>query len=271
MTPPTGTATRRTAVDPETTPVVVHDFADGCPDDSAEHWKDLAHAMSARAAREYTIWHRDQRTRREYERDLRVSVMRDVREDVLRALDIYLRREVASDLRNLAFHLSRLPADRLRASDLAFVRDAAADLDRRIQAVCPERMPELAELRRLHDAAAMAGRRLHERFGPDLDHLGYCRCPGCELSRDLENAPAVPGAMYRLLHRRILPTEQRDEHWSVVHGPGFDTPAQAAAALRALYQEEQNFAHRYELVTTETPAAGADETDGAGRVGDGAR
>ncbi len=230
-------------------PAIEHDVADGCPDESAEHWKAIAHAASAEMVRERDIWHRDRRTRDEYERDFKAYALSAARSEVLRLLDYYLRREVASELNNLAYQLDNLPTDRLKASDLFFVRHAAADLKKRISEWHPNQVPELAELRRIHDAAKMAGERLHLALGPDLDYLGYCRCAGCELSRDLENAPAVPGAKYRLLRRRVLPSEQREETWSLMPDRVFDTPADAHAALRQLHADEPNFAHRYELRT----------------------
>lgn len=209
--------------------------------------------MSAEMVRERDIWHRDRRTREEYERDFKAYARREAREDVLRVLDFYLHREVSAELTSLAYHLSQLPDGRLKGSDLYFIRTAATDLTDRIAKWRTEQVPQLAELRRLHEAAEMAGRRLHDRFGPDHDELGYCRCPGCELSRDLENTPAAPGAAYRLLRRRILPTEQREARWSPLPEPSFDTPGEAAAALRQLRHEQPDFEHRYELTAAQAP------------------
>lgn len=166
---------------------VIHDVGDGCPDDSAEHWRDL-HGAATRQASQYLQQVQLMRAeRKQWEQTTRADAQRQAWDYALASSSWGVTREATAEFSYLASRLERLP-EAPKGKDLLFVRDAAGDLRRKLSRFEAERPGGLlAEVRRLRDALYDAGRRLHQRFGT-TGTGEYCWCPGCDMTRAVEVA-----------------------------------------------------------------------------------
>jgi hypothetical protein len=164
-----------------------HDLADGCPDDSAEHWRDLYQAMDREASKARTEASRLLQQQVRHDRDVYAAAKRDAWDEVLRNANLHVKSQAARELRHLVFNLTRLP-EKPRPVDIEFIRTAARDVTTVLNGIDVEAPgTELAELHRLRNALTAAGQQLHKVLVPD--ETGHCRCRGCELIRQVYAAP----------------------------------------------------------------------------------
>jgi hypothetical protein len=158
-----------------------HDLADGCPDDNAEHWRDLYQHADRRATDEATKFSRLLQQQVRHDRDVYAAAKRDAWDGVLHNTNLHVKSQAARELRHLAFNLTRLP-EKPRPVDIEFIRTAARDVTAVLDGIDVEAPgTELAEVRRLRDALVAAGQQLHKTL--ESDGTGRCRCAGCELIR----------------------------------------------------------------------------------------
>lgn len=162
-----------------------HAYGDGCPDDSATHWRDLYEAMGREYTRVNTLYMREITGRSREQRAAEAAMRSRIWDNVFRNTDVYIRGGVVSEIGQLAWAFGQLDPDKATVNQLRLMRSAAYDLGRRIIEWRAEPgNPELVELRRIRDAVRTATQRLHERNELAAND-DMCLCPGCELHRDV--------------------------------------------------------------------------------------
>lgn len=168
---------------------MIHDQVDGCPEDSAEHWRDLYRAMSQHATDVNTRYSRLLQQQVQRERDVYAAAKRAAWDQALFNTELYVKSAVTRELYRLAYTLTHLEnADRPTKGDVLRIELAARDLKNKVTDFKVEEPGRpLAEVRRLREALYAQGRRLHAEYGPQGPHGGErCGCPGCELTRAAE-------------------------------------------------------------------------------------
>lgn len=182
-------AKRQPAPVKERPPADQHDYADGCAEDNAAHWRDLYEAMSTRYTHVHTLWMREITGQARHDRDVYAAAKRRAWDECLAGVGFYLRPQVTGELDSLVYRLTHLPDGKLSSDDLAFVHGAAHSLKVALDRFDPEPPDSLiAEVRRLRAAVRDQAEQLHLKFGTSNGER--CGCPGCEMTRDIDASEA---------------------------------------------------------------------------------
>lgn len=164
--------------------MTAHDLSDGCPEDSAAHWRDLYESADRRATEEATKASRLLQEQVRHDRDVYAAARRAAWDEVLFNTNLYVKGGAYRELYDLSWQLGHIP-DKPKPADLMFLSHAAQEVTKALDSIDVEAPgTQLGELRRLRDAVNAAGRRLHaEMVVPD--ETDHCRCAGCELIREV--------------------------------------------------------------------------------------
>lgn len=163
---------------------VEHYYGDGCPDDSAAHWRDLCDAMGREVIRLQDQASIARRERDQHEKDVRAAAKSAAWQSALFNTRLYLKREVTGEIDGLLYRLDHLP-EKLTKSDIQFLQWVGRDLRNAIGKFDPEGSDgAVAEIRRLRAAFQAQGRQMHAEYGPTEGPR--CGCPGCELVRAID-------------------------------------------------------------------------------------